>query len=368
MRAGVGQRYCVTRRDRHRGRVLLCVGLLLAAAGARRVFAKSGSETEPVVPIKVLMYNYARVSSQNLAAAERQANKILAGASVQAIWVDCLKDNPIESGLLCPNASNPHTPVLRVLPGHVTNQFADSEFGFAQIPVYATISYEHIVRRAERDNEPLEIPILLGTVIAHELGHLLLGDPRHSALGIMQPRWGSDQIHQAWCGRLLFTAEQADLIRAKVRAFIQTDSAASPAARGTPSTGSVAVPDLSSGTYTVFNAAAEQEEALRAQIRFMHPDVLPLRVVFVPHWKYLAATRDFHLHVPIGYNSLMFTHLPSRTVFIDNDRYLGEAWLGHWIAHELGHLATNSTEEEDAERVTSDYRKRLKDAHRPDVH
>jgi hypothetical protein len=35
----------------------------------------------------------------------------------------------------------------------------------------------------------------------------------------------------------------------------------------------------------------------------------------------------------------MFTHLSSRTVFIDNDRYAGEDWLGYWIAHELGHLA-----------------------------
>src|SRR6516225_4672812 len=74
-------------------------------------------------------------------------------------------------------------------------------------------------------------------------------------------------------------------------------------------------------TYTVFDASPAQEAALRAQIRLMHPEVLPLRVFFVPHWKYLDNARIFHLHVPTGYGSLMFTHLPSRTVFIDNDRY-----------------------------------------------
>jgi hypothetical protein len=121
------------------------------------------------------------------------------------------------------------------------------------------------------------------------------------------------------------------------------------------------VPDASSDSYTVFNATAEQEAALRAQIRLMHPDVLPLRVFFVPHWKYLAAARDFRLHVPTGYCSLMFTHLPSRTVFIDNDRYAGEDWLGHWIAHELGHLATNSAKEEDAEKTAREFRKHLED-------
>lgn len=122
----------------------------------------------------------------------------------------------------------------------------------------------------------------------------------------------------------------------------------------------VGVSDPSPDNYTVFNATAEQEAMLRAQIRVMHPDVLPLRIFFVPHWKYLTTARDFHLHVPTGYGSFMFTHLPSRTIFVDNDRYLSEDWLGHWIAHELGHLATNSTKEENAEKAAHEFRKRLK--------
>jgi hypothetical protein len=114
-------------------------------------------------------------------------------------------------------------------------------------------------------------------------------------------------------------------------------------------------------SYTVFHATPAQEAALRAQIKIMRPEVLPLRIFFVPHWKYLDTARIFRLHVPAGYASLMFTHLPSRTVFIDNDRYLGEKWLGHWIAHELGHLATNSAKEEDAEKAAREFRRRLKD-------
>lgn len=113
-------------------------------------------------------------------------------------------------------------------------------------------------------------------------------------------------------------------------------------------------------SYAVFNATPAQEAALRAKIRLMHPEVLPLRVFFVPHWKYMDTARIFHLHVPTGYGSLMFTHLPSRTVFIDNDRYQGEEWLGYWIAHELGHMKTNSVHEGDAERAAREFRKRLR--------
>jgi len=123
----------------------------------------------------------------------------------------------------------------------------------------------------------------------------------------------------------------------------------------------------STDRYTVFDATPAQEAALRAQIRLMHPEVLPLRVFFVPHWKYLNNARIFHLHVPTGYGSLMFTHLPGRTVFIDNDRYQDESWLGYWMAHELGHLKSNSTKESDAEKAAREFRRRLKDSHNKDL-
>ena len=63
----------------------------------------------------------------------------------------------------------------------------------------------------------------------------------------------------------------------------------------------------------------------------------------------------------------MFTHLPSRTIFVDNDRYLGEDWLGHWLAHELGHLAKNSAKEEDAEKAAREFRRRLTDSRNKDL-
>lgn len=112
-------------------------------------------------------------------------------------------------------------------------------------------------------------------------------------------------------------------------------------------------------SYAVQGATTQQEALVRSQIRIMQPSVLPLRVVFVPHWKYVDNTRTFHLHVPTGYNSALFTHLPSRTVFIDGDRYFDET-LGYWLAHELGHLVTNSPKEQDAEKAAQELRKRLK--------
>jgi len=127
-------------------------------------------------------------------------------------------------------------------------------------------------------------------------------------------------------------------------------------------------PETSATSYTVIGATPKQEALVRAQIQVMQPDVYPLRVLFVPHWKYMETARIFRLHVPAGYTSAMFTHLPSRSVFIDSDRYVSDDSLGYWVAHELGHLAANSTRESDADKAAGEYRKRLKDAHKPDAH
>jgi len=116
---------------------------------------------------------------------------------------------------------------------------------------------------------------------------------------------------------------------------------------------------LNNDAYTIQGAPDEREAVLRHQIQVMQPSVLPYRILFVPHWQYLYAAKMYQLHVPTGMGSKMFTHLPSRSVFVDEDRYDGEEWLGHWMAHELGHLATNSAREEDAERAAREYRKRL---------
>jgi hypothetical protein len=59
--------------------------------------------------------------------------------------------------------------------------------------------------------------VILGYVMAHEVGHLLLG-PGHQPTGIMGARWNRDDLQRAACGQLCFSREQAELLRAAVAA------------------------------------------------------------------------------------------------------------------------------------------------------
>lgn len=125
---------------------------------------------------------------------------------------------------------------------------------------------------------------------------------------------------------------------------------------------SQSVEPVVSTTFTVQGTSTEREQVVRNQIQMMQPAVLPYRILFVPHWQYVYAVRMYHLHVPTGMTSKMFTHLPSRSVYIDTDRYGGEDWLGHWLAHELGHLERDNADEREAEKAAETYRKRLASA------
>ena len=76
--------------------------------------------------------------------------------------------------------------------------------------IYATTN-----RRTVADRETVS---LLASVMAHELGHLLLG-AGHSVTGLMGSEWNTWDLNLAVHGRLHFTAEQASLIRGRLRAL-----------------------------------------------------------------------------------------------------------------------------------------------------
>jgi hypothetical protein len=62
---------------------------------------------------------------------------------------------------------------------------------------------------------------LLGHVMAHEMGHLLLPYGAHSVAGLMRPEWDRSQVQAANRGLLTFLPDQAGLIRERQLRFAQ---------------------------------------------------------------------------------------------------------------------------------------------------
>lgn len=61
---------------------------------------------------------------------------------------------------------------------------------------------------------------ILGAMLAHEIGHLLLGRPSHSNTGIMRGVWSDQDLKNIVRGRMWFTARDAKLLVANTQARI----------------------------------------------------------------------------------------------------------------------------------------------------
>jgi hypothetical protein len=56
---------------------------------------------------------------------------------------------------------------------------------------------------------------ILGSVMAHEMGHLLLGSHAHAISGIMRGHWDSTELHKIAMGTLLFLPSQEHQMRTR---------------------------------------------------------------------------------------------------------------------------------------------------------
>jgi len=189
----------------------------LAGAVAFTLPEASFAELDPTIRIRV--NNYSNASQAAITQAEQQAEPILAKAGLRTHWLDCQAQSlaNIPDGA-CEAALQAGEVVLRVIAEPNRNVFTDDVFGFAVVPILATVYYEPARRYARSDNSEFEASIILGCAIAHELGHLFLRGQGHSSVGIMRPKWSHAQIQQALQGCLSFTAEQALELKSAARA------------------------------------------------------------------------------------------------------------------------------------------------------
>jgi hypothetical protein len=236
---------------------LLLVTLWLAFAFPAK--AESYPEKKPVVTVSV--YNDAGVTLTVLEHAEQEAAKIFDRAGLDVIWKECPMGHVGPDALVragersSPDlkeesspASNPAglRPAGRVRapaptwfgsgtsdcatvewPAHIAlrvvprSRVATGEvFGVAFLSAdgegcYSDVFYDRVTELHANWNAALADT--LGSVMAHELGHLLLGSNSHSGMGIMRARWQNEDLRRLSRGSLVFTNEQADRMSARMK-------------------------------------------------------------------------------------------------------------------------------------------------------
>jgi hypothetical protein len=168
--------------------------------------------------VLVNVYDDAGIPVNVLMRAEQSAGRIFRIAGLQVIWKNCeeVPQSPArEKG--CGKAGRTSLSIRVV---RHSSTLTDSVFGASFLDeegsgVYGDVFFEN----AERLSEVAHVNVgdVLGHVIAHELGHLLLGRDAHSQIGIMRPQWAKEELKSLAMGRLLFTHEQGRQITQRRR-------------------------------------------------------------------------------------------------------------------------------------------------------
>lgn len=167
----------------------------------------------PSANLAIRVYNYAQIPTWTLARAENTAAEAFQHASLEVAWIDCPTTSEENSKFTsCPQDAAPTDMVLKII-AHFDSKregFSDLLFGFA-----AGFQVSVICDRVEDLAANSECPPskILGLMIAHEIGHALLGPHSHSPKGIMSPLWRPNDFRLATRRPCLFTDDQVEKIR-----------------------------------------------------------------------------------------------------------------------------------------------------------
>ena len=177
---------------------------------------------DPVRELTVRLYDYAGLDPRTLHLARKQAEALFAKAGVRWRWQQCRTsagDAPSDAG--CAERTGPHLLQLRLHPRKMAKKMAGGflEFGYA-IPVedgHGVIAGVYVERADVTAREVgLDLHVVLGHLMAHEIGHLLLGVASHSRSGVMQAKWGDHEMRLARVGAIEFSERQAQRMRSDV--------------------------------------------------------------------------------------------------------------------------------------------------------
>jgi hypothetical protein len=161
-----------------------------------------GCLAENTIQLTVVIYDHAHARPETVAAAEDVVSAIFRRADVYLIWREGFAYAAERRASVNPEPEDPATLVITLQPESEAARYSVGSMcggiGFASSAIVFMRGFD-----ATR----------LGYVMAHELGHILLGPNSHALVGIMQPILSWDDWQKAAQGTLDFTRSQKQQIR-----------------------------------------------------------------------------------------------------------------------------------------------------------
>ncbi len=180
----------------------------MSSIGISRSHAAEINSTPPALTVNI--YNHAQAPETTLSVARAEAARILRNAGIETRWTHCATEPELIPQYPDCVLPGPASLVLRIIPRSMARPkpSGPAAFGVALVPkdgsfgVFASVYIEAVAAIAG-DDEALGAR-MLGHLMSHELGHLLLGQQSHSRRGIMRADWLEKDLQAARTGKVSF--------------------------------------------------------------------------------------------------------------------------------------------------------------------
>jgi hypothetical protein len=213
------------------------------------------STAATVLSLVVRTYTVFNVPTADMAIAKHLSANILKRAGVGVVWIDCGRDARVPAPPTCLEPLESGEVMMRIASGtgHQHESIATEALGSAYVDTEAAVGSlatayaDRIARMASAAG--LDVGTLLGLVMAHEIGHMLLGTNAHRPEGLMRAEWSPLLLQHRFARDWEFSSDEINRLTRNLAFRIRNSELAQHSSTAEPTTS-----DLSS---------------------FMHPDYQP---------------------------------------------------------------------------------------------
>jgi hypothetical protein len=190
----------------------LTMALMTATVGAAARVA------DRPLTLTLRLRDYQHLSPKTLTNTQQHVAEVYRSIGIETAWAPTQDQSKSREAWMAAGAIEEFSIMIvsstRIAAQCPTNALGCAAVGQSGGGRVAYVIYDRIVNVAIQAN--WDADALLGIVVAHEVGHLLLPKGSHSPEGIMRGHWNVEDLQQTDQHRLAFTPEQARLIRRTV--------------------------------------------------------------------------------------------------------------------------------------------------------
>src|SRR5262245_22994544 len=203
-------------------------GFIIASAILCARFSSASESPAAEQTITVQIHDYSRVPAESLSSAIGMVTRMYEGIGVRIKWKGMIRWEGRQPKYEREDESHEAAQVTVIILNAkmaLRGQVAPDVLGFAAVPEEGMGSIAYAIYPRVR-SIALEMPAsegtLLGFVMAHEIGHLMLPRRSHSETGLMHSNWDIRELSRVDLQKLQFSEQQAD----RIRRTIEDDSRA----------------------------------------------------------------------------------------------------------------------------------------------